>query len=359
MKIMDFTHRTVAVPVTYPVVSCVRETKEIIFVILDVITDEGIRGISYAQAFHLHGAAAIRSCLDHLKAAVQGEDPFHIEKLWNKMWQSIKLLGRQGLPTFALSMVDIALWDILGKAMNQPIYRLLGGHRTSLGAYASDGLWLVEPSEAAAQAEHFAELGFTSMKMRLGRLNQHEDLKAIKKIRKALDDDIELMGDVNQGWSLDQAKEMGKKAEDLGLNWLEEPIDADDMEGYAELSNSLRLPIASGENLYTINPFHRYLNHKSSSVYTPDLQRIGGITGWKRLVALFEVYQVRFSVHLFPEMASHLLASCNKSEKLEWMSWGSHLFKEPLECTNGVIKVPDRPGFGMEWDQDKIEKFLL
>lgn len=148
------------------------------------------------------------------------------------------------------------------------------------------------------------------------------------------------MGGVNQGWSLDQAKMMEKRVEDLGLNWLEEPIDAEDMEGYAELSRYLEVPITTGENLYTITPFHRFLKHKSASVYMPDLQRIGGVTGWKRLVTLFETNLVHFSMHLFPEMASHL-------------------FKEPLECRNGVVRVPDRPGFGIEWDQEKIERHIV
>lgn len=358
MKIIDLKHRTVSVPVEYPVVSCVRHSEKVVFVLLDVITDEGITGIAYAQAFHIHGANAIRACLDFLKTVVVNEEPLFIEKLWRKMWESTKLLG-QGITTFALSMIDMALWDILAKSMNQPVYRLLGGHRTSLDTYASQGLWLIPLEEAVEQAERFMAQGYKALKMRLGRENVAEDIKVLTEVRKTVGEDMEIMGDVNQGWSVKETLNIAPELKDLGLYWLEEPIDANELEGYRALTKSLKIPIATGENLYGVRSFKNYLEVEAASIYTPDLQRTGGISGWKRIVSILENYNVNVSVHLFPEFAAHLLASLNHSEKLEWMTWARPLFKEPLECKEGRVKVPDRPGFGMEWDEEKIKYYKI
>ncbi|NLT95644.1 MAG: mandelate racemase/muconate lactonizing enzyme family protein [Clostridia bacterium] len=358
MKIIDLKHRAVSIPVEYPVVSCVRHSEKVVFVLLDVVTDAGITGISYAQAFHKYGANAVRACLDFFKTVVVNEDPRSIEKIWRKMWESAKLLG-QGITTFALSMIDMALWDILAKSMNQPLYRLLGGQRTSLDVYASQGLWLVSPEVAVQQAESFAAQGFKAMKMRLGRENSQKDLKVLAAIRKAVGEEIEILGDVNQGWSVKQTLEMAPKLFDLGLYWLEEPIEANNLEGYMVLMEKLSVPIAAGENLYGVGSFHNFLQAGGSRVYTPDLQRIGGISGWKRIISLLENYNVSVSVHLFPELAVHLLAGLNNSEKMEWMTWAGPLFREPLECKAGKVEVPARPGFGMEWDEERIKEYQI
>jgi mandelate racemase len=375
MKITGFRHRAVAVPVKYPVVSTVRQSSKVDFVLLDVMTDEGISGIAYAQAFSKHGAKAIRACLELLEEVVVGEDPRQIETIWQKMWKVTKLLGHQGLSTFALSMVDIALWDIVGKAAGQPVFRLLtpptdcppSGSGTSapavpaapsaapaLPAYMSDGLWLVSPQEAAAQAAAFAEAGFAAMKMRLGRA-AGEDIAAYRAIRRAVGDSVDVMGDVNQGWAPAQALDAGAPLAAEGLSWLEEPVDAEDDEAHAALTARLSLAVATGENLYGIRPFRRFLQAHAATVYTPDLQRVGGVTGWLQLRDLFEGRNARHSVHLFPEYAVHLLATAKQPDKLEWMSWATALFQEPLKCERGMVTAPLRPGFGMEWNDPFLD----
>jgi mandelate racemase len=407
MKITAFRHRAVAVPVKYPVVSSVRQSAKVDFVLLDVRTDEGISGIAYAQAFSRHGAQAIRACLGLLEEVVVGEDPGRIERICQKMWKATKLLGHQGLSTFALSMVDIALWDIAGKAAGQPVFRLLApagapGEQSGAGTseisasadksdmarrpqsssvstfstspastaapvpvspaanapalpvYMSDGLWLVSPQEAAAQAAAFADAGFVAMKMRLGR-PEGVDIAAYRAIRSAVGDAVDVMGDVNQGWAPAQALVAGAQLAAEGLSWLEEPVDAEDDEAHAALTARLPLAIATGENLYGIRTFLRFLQTHAATVYTPDLQRVGGVTGWLQLRELFETRNVRHSVHLFPEFAIHLLASAKQPDKLEWMSWATALFQEPLECIRGMVTAPLRPGFGMEWNETFID----
>lgn len=353
MIITRLKHRIVSVPVKYPVVSSVRQSTEIVFVLLDVQSDEGVNGISYAQAFHQHGGQAIQACLNLLETIIQGERHDEIEKIWNKMWKATKLLGHQGLSTFALSMIDIALWDLKGKIESKPVYELLGGQRRSLDTYMSDGLWLVSPLKAARQAEAFAMQGHKSMKMRLGRKNAEEDIDAANQILHAVGSQVTVLGDVNQGWSIEKSLDIGCRLYDLGIKWLEEPIDADDIDGHCILSEKLKMPITTGENLYGIRPFKQFLQANAAQVYTPDLQRIGGVTGWLKLEPILKNYSVQYSLHLFPEYAVHLLHDAPPTIKLEWMSWAGALFEQPLVCKEGKVIPPQRPGFGMCWAEDK------
>ncbi|MBS4206594.1 mandelate racemase/muconate lactonizing enzyme family protein [Bacillus sp. FJAT-50079] len=361
MKVVSFKHRVVSIPVRYPVVSCVRKSKNIVFVLLDVFTDEGFTGISYAQAFHKDAAQAICSCLDYLEPIIKEEDPRNIEKIWYKMLDAIKLLGHQGLPMFALSMIDIALWDILGKIANLPVCRLLGGEPQNFEAYQSDGLWLVSPNEAAIQADEFVSQGYKAIKMRLGRPDLEDDLKAIREIRNVIGENIELIADVNQGWTMETATAMIEKMRSYNLRWVEEPIEANNTDGYYKLVNKMTtsIPIATGENLYGVASFHHFLKKDAASVYTPDLQRTGGITGWKRINTLLEQYNKPSSIHLFPEYAVHLFPVIRNHLKVEWMSWASPLFKERIECKDGMLRTPERAGFGLEWDEVAVSKYKI
>jgi mandelate racemase len=366
MKITGFRTRAVSVPAQYPVVSSVRATSQIEFVLLDVDSDEGVSGISYVQAFNRYGCQAVQQCLYLLEQVAAGRtirDAADIEQLGQSLWSAVKLLGQQGLAAFAVSMIDIALWDMLGKRRGLPVCSLLGGSLRSLNAYCSEGMWLVSPQEAAEQAASFAERGFTRMKMRLGRGSESEDIQAVREVRAAIGGTHKLMADVNQGWTVEHTLHMGDRLEPFGLAWLEEPIDAEDDEGHAKLTSSLTIPIATGENLYRLRSTRRYLRMNAAAIYTPDLQRIGGITGWRQLQHDFEAAGAAYSVHLFPEYAVHLLAAADADTErgpgLEWMSWASALFQQPLQCIDGKVEVPDRPGFGMEWDEEKLAGWIM
>lgn len=359
MKVTSFKHTAVSVPVRYPVVSCVRQSDRIVFVLLDISTDEGVTGIAYVQSFNKNWAQAIRLCLQQLESVVIGEDPRNTDNLWFKMLKSAKLAGNQGLSMFAVSLTDIALWDIAGKAAGLPVCRMLGGSPGTFEAYQSDGLWLVSAAEAAKQAEAFASAGFRSMKMRLGRNDFNEDVQAVWEVRSAVGDKTEIMGDVNQGWSVETAESAASQLTPYGLKWIEEPVEAESIEGHARLCETLSIPVATGENLYGVRSFHNFLRMDAADVYTPDLQRTGGISGWRRIQGLLEQYNKPSSIHLFPEYAVHLFPVMRRHLKLEWMSWAGSLFQQPLDCVDGHVRTPERPGFGMEWDVSAIKAFEL
>ncbi len=356
MKITGLKHRVVGVPVKYPVVSCVRKSKKVMFVILDIYTDEGITGISYVQAFHNHGAKAITSCINYLEPFLIGEDPRNVYALWKKMWDATKLLGHQGLAVFAVSLVDIALWDISSKVAALPLYTYLGGKQQNLEAYQSDGLWLESPEAVQKQAEEFVSQGFKTIKIRLGRRDINDDIKVLKEIRNIVSDDTELLCDVNQGWDTEISSEMDKYLQLYGVQWIEEPIDAENVIGYKNLSKSMKTPLTFGENLYHINSFLEFLKMDNVKTLTPDLQRIGGITGWKRLNVLFDFHNKFSSLHLFPEISVHLFPLIEKKRKLEWVSWSTPLFKEPLVCENATVLMPEGKGLCLEWDEKAISR---
>ncbi|GGE27754.1 mandelate racemase [Pullulanibacillus camelliae] len=354
MKIIEIRPRVVAVPVKYPVVSCVRKSKKVIFVILDILTDEEMTGISYVQAFHYHGARAIKACINYLEQFLIGQDPRHIDVLWKKMWDATKLLGHQGLPTFAISLIDIALWDIAAKAANLPLYQFLGGERQAIEAYQSDGLWLESQELVCKQAEEFANQGFRTLKMRLGRANVDDDISLLKEIQYVLDDKMELLCDVNQGWDTEISNYMDRYLQLYGIRWIEEPIDVENLKGYGDLAKSMVTPLTFGENLYHINSFLAFLDMDNLKTLTPDLQRIGGITGWMKLNVLFDLYNKFSSIHLFPEIAVHLFPLIKKKRKLEWVTWATPLFKEPLAIENGYVQMPQGKGLCLEWDERAI-----
>lgn len=359
MKIISIRSKAVSVPVRFSVVSCVRQTDHVMFVLVDVETDEGITGIAYVQAFNAYGAKAIIHCLDYLESVISGRDALETGELWKQMRSTLKLLGLGGIPMFALSAVDIALWDIKGKASGVPVYQLLGYQQSKFDAYQSDGLWLVSPLEAARQAEQFVHEGFHAVKMRFGRTDAKDDIAAAQEVRRAIGDDIELMGDVNQGWTCDQAMLMAEQLADVNLTWLEEPVDAEDADSHNRLQKSTRIPIATGENLYGILPWERFTSQGAASVYTPDLQRCGGVSGWLEVNQLLAQNDIGAGLHLFPEYAAHLFPLINKPVKLEWMSWPGILFQEPLTCENGQVKAMHKPGFGMQWDAAVVNKYTV
>lgn len=330
------------------VVSSVRESKVIPFLTLEIVTDEGIRGQSYIQAFNKDVAESVGGMLRFFENMLRMRSPLEIDVIWREMWEKTKLFGHPGIVTFAISLIDIALWDIKGKIYGEPIYKLLGGKKNSFEVYASDSLWLVSEKEALEQSEILVSSGFNSIKMRMGRDSINEDINVLRALREKWGNKIEIRVDVNQGWSMYEAESL---IDELTLNevyWLEEPLDTNDITNYSKLNDKSKTRICFGENLYGINTIIECIKLNTCSYLTPDLQRIGGITGWMKLSPILEYYKVPCSLHLFPEYSVHLLSVYPYADKIEWMSWSSELFDNPNNCKNGIIEIPQENGFGLQ-----------
>ena len=355
MQITALRTRVAVLPVRKRVVGRMGTFDRIWFVLLDLDTDTDLRGLSYLWTFRPHIARAVQAILADLEELTVGEDPFFTTRLWRRMWQQISQYGHKGLAVMALSGIDVAVWDIVGKAAGRPLAHVLGAHFREVPTYASEGLWLTDDLDALArEAEEFAVRGFRAMKMRLGRPEMRQDLEAVRVIREAIGPDVALMVDANQGWDVEYAIRIGRELERFGLTWLEEPVAHDDLVGHARVAAALDTPLATGENIYSPQGFREAIEQRALDVVMPDVERVGGVTGWTRTAALAEAWHLPICSHLFPEISVHLVASAPTGYYLEHMPWGEALFRERPELVNGAVRLPEGPGLGLSWDETAI-----
>lgn len=350
----------VAIPVSRRIVSAVRDTDQVINVLVEVRTTEGVSGVAYVAGFTRHKAAAVVAMIDDLAEVVRGLDATATGLVWDRMWTACRLSGLGGLAIFALSAIDTALWDLQGKLLGAPLHRLLGSFWEELPAYASDGCWLHDdPARVAAEAASFATEGFPAVKIRFGRRDPALDLVTLAAVRHAVGEQVAVMVDVNQGWSRVQARRHGPDLAEYGVEWLEEPVAAGDLEGLAELRRVLPFPITAGESVYLPEGVDALLKARAVSVLMPDLQRVGGVTGWVRASALAETARISLTSHLFPEVSVHLLAATRDPGPLEWVTWLAPVLEEPLTIANGMVRVPDKPGLGIAFDPAAVRRYQL
>jgi len=359
MKIVGIQSNVVVVPLEIPIVSAVRQADTVALILIAVQTDGGIVGHSYVQAFGVDQARAIQSLIAYLGGVLDGEDPLLILRCYQIMDRANNLLGRGGVATFALSGIDMALWDIAGKAYGAPVAALLGAAGTRVTVYQSAGLWLSAPDEVARQAGEFKDAGHTAMKMRLGRPFPGDDVEAVHLVREAVGNDTLLMADANQAWTPHRAITVARVLEQFGLYWLEEPVDHDDIDGQALVAREVTTQIATGENAYLPQGFRALVEARAADILMPDLQRVGGITGWMRVAAIAEAWKLPIASHLFPELSVHVMAASSTAGLLEYMPWAQPLMAEKLEIEDGFVSVPMRPGLGLVFDEVAIARYAV
>jgi mandelate racemase len=255
-----------------------------------------------------------------------------------------------------VSGLDMAAWDALAKATNVPLCVLLGGTAGPVKAYNSNGLWLSDPQTLAAEAVKLRdEGGFLGLKLRLGREQPRDDVTAIEAIRASVGEDMHLMADFNQGLNLAEAITRCHMIDDLGLDWIEEPIVYDNYDGYAQLAADLKTPIQIGENFYGPRDLRNALEHKACDLVMPDFMRIGGVTGWMRAAAIAGAAGIPMSTHLYPEVAAHVMRVTESAHWLEWQDWADPILQKPYDVRDGLLHIPDAPGLGIAWDDDAVK----
>jgi L-alanine-DL-glutamate epimerase-like enolase superfamily enzyme len=360
MRVSRVRKTIVSIPLARPIISAVRNTDHVINVLVEVETDGGPSGVSYVAGFTMNQAAAICNVLEDLGTVVLGLDATKIGLIWDRMWSACRLIGHAGLPTFALSAIDMALWDVQGKLLGAPLHRMLGTRRIALRAYASDGCWLRDdPTETAGEAAEFAANGFKLIKVRLGHTDPQSDVETMEAVRRAVGGSVRLIVDANQGWSRDRTYRFRHHLTDYDIEWLEEPLPADDIAGLRELRRALPVPIVAGENAYMLAGIRALIEAEAVSMVMPDLQRIGGITGWMRAGAVAEAWHLPITSHLFPEISLHVLASSAEVGPLEWVSWMDPVLREPVMPREGTVTVPDRPGLGIEFVAKAVQRYKV
>lgn len=344
--------------------SGVRSTRSATLVRID--TDEGIYGLGSASG----NGELIESIVARvLKPLLLGMNPTDIDAIWDKAYVrgGHKEFGTRGIGVVALSGVDIALWDILGKARGVPLYQLLGGKcRDKVPVYAT-ALYPEEPSRVAKRARAFAEQGFHGVKIKVG-FDLDQDIRIVRAVRAELGKDFVVMTDANQGYSVDVALKASDAFADCGAFWLEEPLFVEDIEGHAILREKGRTPIAVGENLHMLYGFENFIVRGAVDFIQPDVARAGGISEIKKISTLAAKHKVPVSFHTWGDGVA-LAASVHLSAAIEtcivmeldytYNPLREELLREPFKVKDGFLLPPEKPGLGIELDPNALERFVF
>ena len=361
MKISNVKINTYKIPLPEPVEAYAAGVmKAFDLVICRIDNDNGQQGLGYITVHENQGLAIASIIKNSFVPLLLDKDPRLIELLWKNMWKDTHYAGRGAPVSFAIAAVDVALWDLKGICLKEPIWRLLGGHDKNVLAYAGNIDLNFSTEKLLLGATKSLNQGFQSIKMRLGRASLSEDLKRLEAMRNHLPDNIMLMADANEAWRVDQAVHAFKEIEKFNLVWLEEPIKPDDFKGYSYLRTLGKIPIAAGENLHILSEFNHLINENGVDFLEPDLTTCGGITPFMKIAKLAEINNLPICSHGVHDLHVHLLASCPNASYLEFHAWKIDEFTEnSLRIKNGYTEAPEKPGHGINFDFDKLKKFLI
>lgn len=353
----DLLHLPLSRPRASPLEATGGRLNHVVVLLAHVHTDTDHVGLGFAYALQSTGRALYTTLVDDLVPLVVGENPLDHERLATKVYWRMQTVGRRGLVQQAYSAIDVALWDLKGKAANLPLHKLLGGARESAEAYGSDTAWLwMSVDEIMDASRPYLDDGMKGIKVKVG-ANPAEDFDKLSRLREALGEDVWIAVDANERYDYVTALTMGRFfEEEIGVGWFEEPITCEDVIGHARLAEKLEVPIAAGEMLFSLDEFERYLERDALAVLQPDVTRVAGITGWLKIAALAERKNLPVSPHLLPEIGVHLACGLPVVTSVEYMPWLYPVFTNPPAIVRGRLVPPEGAGLGLEVNRDTVAK---
>ena len=329
------------------------------FVVVRLRDGDGVEGVGYTYA--LNSGKGIAALIEgELGPFLRGRDADLIEALWKDMWWHVHYAGRGGSASFAISAVDIALWDLKARKLGVPLWRLLGGHNPDVHAYAGSINFNFSIPELIQQNRQLVDNGFHAVKMRVGKETLREDIERVGAVRKEIGPDVHLMVDANMKWSAEEAIRRSRALAEHDVYWLEEPTIPDDVAGHARIVAEGLTPVAAGENLHTIYEFQKFMAANAVSFVEPDVTNCGGITPWMKVAHMAEAYNLPVTSHGVHDLHVHLLAAIPNANYLEIHGFGVEPYVEvPLPIVNGMARAPERPGHSVDFDWEKLEPYRL
>ncbi|MGH9451008.1 MAG: L-rhamnonate dehydratase [Terriglobia bacterium] len=342
------------------------------WLLVEVASDSGEVGIGNAAL----APRVAKQIIDlYLKPVLIGQNPFDVEFLWQHMYRRTMAFGRKGIGMAAISAVDIALWDLMGKLARQPVYRLMGGKtKAKIPVYASR-LYSQPPDALAQEAARYKEQGFRAMKLRFGwgpadgAAGMQRNLELVRTVREVIGDEVDLMADAYMGWTLEYARRMIRMVAPYNLRWVEEPLIPDDLGGYAELKAMNAAPISGGEHEFTIYGFRQMIDARAVDVIQFDTNRVGGLTQARKIASLAEAYEVPVIPHAGQMHNYHVVMASLNSPMAEFfprvdvevgneLFW--YIFKGEPPAKDGCVELDDaKAGLGLAVDEESLKRFSV
>ncbi len=346
MKITAVESFILRVPTTKPIALAFPEHR---LIVARVRTDQGVEGLGYSLAFGGSGAESILAYLQaQVAPLVVGEDPLLVERLWERMFRSDRGIRRQGVAAYAVSVVDIALWDIAGKAAGLPLYKLWGGSSDRIPAYGSGGWGQYPIADLVAEAERYVARGCRYYKLKIHDPDPRVNRERVLAVRRAVGESVGLMVDVNQKRDVLGNLRQAALLEDLDLVWYEEPVLAEDVRACAEVAAGIRIPVATGENNHTRFEFRELCERRAARYLMPDVFRANGFSETLKIAHLASAYPVLVSPHVVHELSLHVVGAVSNGFLVEWIDWAPpDLFTGMPACEDGAFRISDRPGHGL------------
>jgi L-alanine-DL-glutamate epimerase-like enolase superfamily enzyme len=370
MKITDIRAAVVRVPVERPTAISTRQlaAREYIFVWIDSESDH--TGIGFTYAGTVGGRPVCDFVQETFRPLLVAQDPRLIEHHWATMYQEVLLSGRRGAALRAISAVDIALWDLLGKVASLPLYRLLGGWTDEVPAYASGGYYRPgDPLENIREEMLFyKDLGFTDFKIKVGGADFDADVARVRTARETIGQSGRLALDANNAWRWPHdAIRFARVVEDSDIWWLEEPLSPDDIAGHAEVARTLEMPVATGEIHATRWDFRDLIAQNAADILQPDAAVLGGISEWLKVAHTAASFNLPIAPHWHANVHVHLVAAAHNAISVEYFALEQDIFnferlvtpETRLQPRNGQIPLPDGPGLGIELDEKAISRWRV
>ncbi len=361
MRIQNLTTHHYRIPLRAPMTDSMHGVMTHFEVILVKIeSDSGHTGIGYTYTIG-KGGAGIKSLIDEAyKPILLGENPRRIEYLWEQMWWQLHYIGRGGPVSFAISAVDIALFDLVANHDGVSLWQMLGGYSPEVKPYAGGIDLHLDLEGLLEQTRQNLAAGFRAIKMKVGLPHLHQDLERVAAVRELLGPEIPLMVDANMRWNVETAIRAARAFQECDVYWLEEPTIPDDVAGHARIAVEGGVPLASGENLHTIYEFQKMIAEGKISFPEPDVSNCGGITGWLRVAKFAYAHHLPVTTHGVHELHLHLLAAVPNASYLEVHGFGLERFQlNPPPINDGIMIAPDLPGHGVEFDWEALQQFEI
>jgi L-alanine-DL-glutamate epimerase-like enolase superfamily enzyme len=358
----------IGIPLDVPTRISTRTLTRREYVVVRVADGTGVVGTGYTYVGTTGALAMARFIADVIEPILVGAPAYGPARPWQAVYREILLLGRRGLALRAMSAVDIALWDLLGQTLGVPLYLLLGGIRDAVPAYASGGYYRSGDAleNVAAEMERYKARGFTDFKIKVGGAPFAVDVERVRVARETIGPDARLALDANNAWRfVDDAVRFGRAVEPFQPWWLEEPLPPDDLPGHAQVARQLSIPVALGEIHATRWDFRDMFAERVFSIVQPDAGVVGGISEWLTVAHTAETFSVAVAPHWNANVHVHLAGAVDGCLTVEYFAPEEDIFNferlvaDPLAPTNGLIPIPDRPGLGIVFDKNAIQRFRL